>query len=274
MSITQAPETTDLPDELQRDPRDQRAAEDAAESARKGLGLSLTAIAAGALSSVTSAYLGSSLGTAGTIVGAALGSVVGAVATAIYTVGLQRTAVAVRTLAQRVTVRDASAPDVVETIDEPLARRFPALGRGRVSRRAWLVGGAALAALIAFVLSLTLITGVESATGTSLSGEQGTTIGRAQQQAASRSAAQPAADEPAVNGTNPEAAPSATTEPSAAPTASVAPTASPTATPAPSASTSPQPAATTPTAPATTAPAAPTRTPQPAVPSVAQTPAA
>ena len=109
------------------------------------LTLSVTALAAGALAAVTSAVIGSHLGTAGTLTGAALGSVIGAFSTALYTFGLQRT--------------------------------WHALG-ALTPRRAKLVAGVLLTALVAFVVALGAITGLEKATGTSLAGEPGTTVER------------------------------------------------------------------------------------------------
>lgn len=107
--------------------------------------LSVTALAAGALAAVTSAVIGSHLGTAGTLTGAALGSIIGAFSTALYTFGLQRTWHALRAL---------------------------------TPRRAKLVAGVVLTALVAFVVALGAITGLEKATGTSLAGEPGTTVER------------------------------------------------------------------------------------------------
>lgn len=180
---------------------------------RPVLSLSMTAIASGSLAAVTSAVVGSHLGTGGTLVGAAVGSAIGAVATALYTFGLERT-------------RHA------------LAAMTP--------RRATLVGGVLLSALVAFVVSVGAITGMEKAAGTSLGGQPGTTVGRAVEARTSPS------------GTEKETP----SEPVSAPAVAAAPTATPT----PVASAEPTPAAVSadPAARPTTSPQpepAPTSTP-------------
>ena len=199
---------------------------------KPALALSPTALAAGALAAVTSAVVGSHLGTAGTLAGAGLGSVIGAVATALYSFGLERTRHALGAL---------------------------------TPRRAKVVVGVLASALLAFVVSLGLITGFEQATGSALSGGSGTTVQQARVAVAQRQT------DPA-----PEAAPPAEPAPVAPTQAAPTPveTSPSSAAPAPSesasahepvvdASSSPEPTPSAPqgatvptTAPAATAPAA------------------
>ena len=194
------------------------------------LTLSVTALAAGALAAVTSAVIGSHLGTAGTLTGAALGSVIGAFSTALYTFGLQRT--------------------------------WHALG-ALTPRRANLVAGVLLTALVAFVVALGAITGLEKATGTSLAGEPGTTVERVRVVTVERPAAAGAevADEAA-----PAASESATQDPVTADPMLATP--SP-AEPQPGASAEPTPSET----PAPTEPTTPTDSPTAGTP-VPSTPSA
>lgn len=184
------------------------------------LTLSATALAAGALAAVTSAVIGSHLGTAGTLTGAALGSIIGALSTALYTFGLQRT--------------------------------WHSLS-GLTPRRARLVAGVLLSALVAFLVALGAITGVEKATGTSLTGEPGTTLQQVRVVTVERAAPAGVTDaEPAVGPVQaeptasegatptevtptpqPSEAPATTTQPTPTPSAAPAPTTAPTdATPA------------------------------------------
>lgn len=181
----------------------------APEPSKPVLSLSATALVAGALAAMTSAVIGSHLGTAGTLTGAALGSVIGASSTALYVFGLERTWHALRAL-------------------PPL--------------RAKLAAGVVLAAVAAFVLAIGAITGMEKVTGTSLTGQPGTTIEQARSANVGRAAAPKADPEPAV------------------PSEQAAPTAS---------EVTPTPAE---TAPATPTPAEPTPSGEPTTPAPTQAP--
>lgn len=106
-------------------------------------------VIAGALAAITAALLGSTLGMAGTVLGAGVASVVTTVGAALY----------LRSL------RGVHARVVTRTEPPPATRRrlgWPAL---------------AAATVLAFVLGMLVITGVEWARGAQLSGGQGTTIG-------------------------------------------------------------------------------------------------
>ncbi|MFV0453343.1 MAG: hypothetical protein ACK5LS_14085 [Propioniciclava sp.] len=138
--------------------------------------LSPTAVVAGALASLTSAFLGSTLGTAGTIIGAAIGSMIGAVATALYSFWLRRATSSVASLAGR------TRPDAARSsaVGRPSAEDRPAptdasRSPSRIRPRA-VVASVIAASAIAFVLSLIAITALETGTGRSLSGGTGTTV--------------------------------------------------------------------------------------------------
>ncbi len=218
-------------------------------SPRPKLELSATGVVAGALASVTSAVLGSQLGTADTLVGAALGSTIGAVATAIYAFGLKSTTHRITTVASRYrSVAPETEADLDQKLEDKLdevdaaapvlPERTPVSTRRRVTR--WTIAGVVASAVAAFVLALGFITGLESATGTSLSGTSGTTVshvaqgGQSDADAAAtttEATAEPsAATTPAATAS---ATASATPEASASPTAEATPTATPTATSTP-----------------------------------------
>lgn len=172
-------------------------------SPRPKLELSATGVVAGALASVTSAVLGSQLGTAGTLVGAALGSAVGAVATAVYSFGLKSTTHHISTISDRLRHTEGDDADDAETASDDADttgdaaapdRESGATGDGPAERPTvatawrrpvtwWTIAGVLVSAVIAFVIALGIITGLESATGTSLSGTQGTTVSNLAQEA-------------------------------------------------------------------------------------------
>ncbi|MGH3759147.1 hypothetical protein [Actinophytocola sp.] len=159
-----------------------------------------TQVLAGAMAAVTAAVLGSTMGVAGTVVGAGLASVITTVGGALYLRSIQRTKQSVRTVRNLVVTRAGptrvtlveekaepepeapaaagAAPDhEAETLteneeeagedesDQPPARRrlrWPAL---------------IAASVLAFVVGMLVVTGVEWVRGEPLSGGNGTTVG-------------------------------------------------------------------------------------------------
>jgi hypothetical protein len=188
---------------------------------------------ASALAAVTAAVLGSRLGMVGTIGGAAVGSAVTSTASTLYLHSMERA----RTVVGRTaplsrplgTPPLGGQPTGVPAEKEPVARH----------RLGW--GLAAAGAVVAFVLSLTVITGLESARGRPLSGDGGgggTTLGRVLDGPAPAATTTPAPT-PTPSGTPSGSAtptPTATTDPTGTPTPTADPTETgvPTTTPPPS----------------------------------------
>lgn len=218
--------------------------------------LSATAVVAGALAALTSAFLGSQLGTAGTIAGAAVGSTIGAVATALYSYGLRHTKHTVATLAQRTRSLSTQGPpeDDVEPLDPSGSDSAPARKRRGVGRVTAIVG-VLLAAVVAFVVALVVITGIEVGTGHSFDGGTGTSVSRVATgstevdagDASATDDATSASDtpsetaespDPAVTSATPESTPS-TTEANAEPTPTPTPSSTPLATTTPMAPSAP-----------------------------------
>jgi hypothetical protein len=105
--------------------------------------LSPVNLIAGCLAAVTAAVLASFFGVAGTIIGTALGSIVGTAGTAIYTHSIRRTQRRLNTL------RSHGVPT-------------PSTAGGlHLSARNWLMIG--IAAVAAFAITMTVVTGVEAA---------------------------------------------------------------------------------------------------------------
>lgn len=125
-------------------------------------------VLAAALAAVTAALLGSTMGVAGTVVGAGLASVVSTVGGALYLRSIQRTRQRVRSVRNKVVAR-AGATTVTLTEPEP-ARQPPPSRRLR-----WPV--VIVGSVLAFVLGMMAVTGVEWVRGEPLSGGDGTTIG-------------------------------------------------------------------------------------------------
>lgn len=148
-------------------------------AASRAAQLSTTKVLAGGMAAATSAVLGSHFGASGTVGGAAVGSVITTIGTNLYQRSLERARDRVArqlplpsALTSRgapttfVTTTDEQEPTVAESASPAVRAPFP-VGRWlRVS----LVG-----ALLAFGLSLGLVTGIEWATGSPLSGGAGTT---------------------------------------------------------------------------------------------------
>jgi hypothetical protein len=208
----------------------------------KKIDLSLTQIIGGALAAMTAAAVGSRLGAAGTLIGAALASVVAGVASTVYTASLRHGREKVRTVlwagqgesATKVVLDStptavgaeaADAPaaplDVADVVvdaapqPEPVsapARVWESVRSSRIRWKAVLAG-----ALAVFAVAAVVITGIEFVSGSSLSGEDGTTIGQVSRAETRKS--EPTADPRSDASATEEGAPSEspTDEPTAAP---------------------------------------------------------
>lgn len=263
----------------QRDPSSKPPGETPPEKPKPAL--SITQVVGGALAAMTAAALGSRVGVAGTVVGAALASVVAAVASTVYTSSLRRTSKTVSTVWRTrvrpdghggtTTVVEETTPDGTSiepatsappTWAEATADPDPAAtdveadqpdDQQRRRRIGW--KPVVVTAVLAFVVAAVALTGLELATGRSLSGGGGTTVG---QVAEGRDAA------------TPEPSPTPTRRTSASPSAT--PTAGPTAAPS---TTAPTPSASTPTTEPTPTPSAgPTASEEAPTPGASSTPSA
>ena len=191
------------------------------------LDLSLTQVLGGAFAAMTAAYLGSQLSVAGTVVGAAVASIVAAVAGSVYTASLRTTQNRVKTVFRgRVgstlvptTVESTPSWDVPTSTGAPARPNAPAPVLSRRPRLQW--KAVALSALGAFLLAAVALTGLEIATGSSLSGEQGTTVTQVTEP--QRPVTQ---DDPSPSASPSSAAPSSASPSPASPAPSAAPTAS------------------------------------------------
>lgn len=168
--------------------------------------LTATKVIAGAGAAATSAVLGSYLGAAGTVTGAALGSAVTVVGTSVYQHYLERTRESVRarirlpsgrmvTVSEQIAVPpprsadDGDAPptqvlvtpvggSAVEGSAGPASTATVApVIAARRRRRRWVAAG--VATVLAFLVGMLAITGVEWVKGSSISGDRsGTSVGR------------------------------------------------------------------------------------------------
>jgi type IV secretory pathway VirB10-like protein len=157
------------------------------------LSFSLPQILGGALAAATAAVIGSTLGVAGTVIGAALASVVGGVLGTLYTAGIHKTKRGIdHAVAKVISSGEAMAPDAQslsaetkilpavepagETEQLPAAppETTAASEPGRGQR---LVVRAVVATLAIFLIAFVAITSWELATGKTLSGSPGTTVG-------------------------------------------------------------------------------------------------
>ena len=211
------------------------------ETADKAKLFNVPQIAGGALAAVTTAVVGSQLGVAGTLIGAAVASVVAAIAGTLYTKGLEHT----RDGVKKIVLRDGSGdtevlvvPDEglressVQTTALPVAGRHAA-GKRSIWRSPWAVAGGMLAtALATFAVALVVITGWESASGQTLNGQSGTSVGRVADRTPSKTPSATPTPTPSETGTpTPTPSETPTDEPSSTPTPSATPTASATASP-------------------------------------------
>ncbi len=230
-------------------PNDQRAAPKTTSETKPKIDLSFTQVMGGALAAMTAAFLGSRLSLAGTVAGAAVASIVAAVASNVYTASLRTTREKMQTVF-RGRIADSDLPVTVEATDDtftwsdaqPAAARTPAPPQSPRQRR-W--PSVVLGALAAFALAAAVLTGLELASGQSLSGGNGTTV----TQVAERKPAADPTSEPsrATPSPSPSPSPSATSTPQPSATASSEPSATPGAPePVPSATSSATPAPSTP----------------------------
>jgi len=137
----------------------------------RNFNLTLTQISAGALAATVAAALGSRLGVAGTVVGAAFGSVTTSVVAAVYQHSLDRSRDRMRAIA---TARRAAGGLDQPAVPEDSAVPEPEAAAPATRRRVAL----ALGVLAVFLVSLMMITGIETIRGGQLSGGGGTTVGK------------------------------------------------------------------------------------------------
>jgi hypothetical protein len=153
------PETTDRTEKIED--------KDTDKDQPKGLQLSATQVAAGALASVSSAVVASFFGLAGTLIGAALASVISTVSAALYSSSLQKTNERLRTARSQLTGRQ---PPVADTKVAPAAPATPATqvlpahldprrAPARRPRPRWT--RVAVYAAAVFVMAMGVITGIE-----------------------------------------------------------------------------------------------------------------
>jgi hypothetical protein len=164
------------------------------EQAKTGLDLKAAQIAGGALAAVTAAYLGSKLNVAGTITGAAVASVVSTIGAALYQRSIERTRESVRKVGNKAWVIRPADGESLKTNDVVVAAEAEADAPAGIdseidsdkthkldkppteARKRWPV--VAVGALLAFVIGMLAITGIEWARGGPLSGgDQGTSLG-------------------------------------------------------------------------------------------------
>ncbi len=153
------PETTDRTEKIED--------KDTDKDQPKGLQLSATQVAAGALASVSSAVVASFFGLAGTLIGAALASVISTVSAALYSSSLQKTNEKLRTARSQLTGRQ---PPVADTKVAPATPATPATqvlpahldprrAPARRPRPRWT--RVAVYAAAVFAMAMGVITGIE-----------------------------------------------------------------------------------------------------------------
>jgi hypothetical protein len=150
-------------------------------------------VLAGALAAITAAVLGSTMGVAGTVVGAGLASMVTTVGGALYLRSIQRTKQGVQSVRNLVVARagttsvtlverepePADHTELAETADTVAADQATSDEDGEQppARRKLRWPALIAAAVLAFVLGMMVVTGVEWLRGEPLSGGEGTTVG-------------------------------------------------------------------------------------------------
>jgi hypothetical protein len=156
-------------------------------------------VLAGALAAITAAVLGSTMGVAGTVIGAGLASAVTTVGGALYMRSIQRTKQSVRTVRDMVVARAGGT--TVTLVEERAERQDTDTADEKESTAAELAEGTGLetrteivepaepparklrwpaliaASVLAFLVGMMVITGVEWIRGEPLSGGNGTTVG-------------------------------------------------------------------------------------------------
>jgi hypothetical protein len=183
--------------------------------------IKLSQLIAAALAAITAAFLGSRLGVAGTVVGAGVASIVSTVAGALYQHSLDRTSRTVRSRVGPARTDDPAAEDTV-LVQPPIARR---------RRPRWVV--AAALTVLAFVIGMGAVTGVELLKNGPLSGgDNGTTVGSLFGQPTQRTTST-TPPTPSTTTTAPTTTQPATTAPTTTPTTTTAPPTSTTTTTAP-----------------------------------------
>jgi hypothetical protein len=209
------------------------SAEPTAAAPAKAPELTVNKVLAGAGAAATSAVLGSYFGATGTVAGAALGSVASTVATTLYQRSLDRTrdtiVARVRlTGGRKADVSDAptvqlSVPRQRQPVEEQATTQLRVEPVLRRPRRWWVWAGATV---LAFVIALVVVTGLEWAKGSSLTtGQPGTSVGRVlTPEPGGHSDAAPAEEETSEE---PTASPEPTTE--SAPSDEATPSAGPSA---------------------------------------------
>jgi hypothetical protein len=130
--------------------------------------LSPVQLIAGCLAAVTAAVLASFFGVAGTIIGTALGSIVGTAGTALYTHSIRTTQARLHTIRTHESAGSAAAAGGGDLPADRAGERAHETrhvpghpGWQHYLRRNWVM--IAVAATVAFVLSMTAVTGVEAA---------------------------------------------------------------------------------------------------------------
>ncbi|HTF50361.1 MAG TPA: hypothetical protein VK735_23220 [Pseudonocardia sp.] len=145
--------------------------------------LSMSKVLAGSMAAATSAVFGSYFGTLGTVGGAAVGSIATTVATSIYQRSIERTRDTVKTKVLGVTGRGGGDDEVQQfvpvederTVRLEAGRAAPAEARPARRPVRLVVAGT----FLIFLVGLALVTGIEWAKGSPLSGGTGgTSVGR------------------------------------------------------------------------------------------------
>lgn len=150
------------------------------EAKEEKSGLRIAQVMAAALAAVTAALLGSTLGVAGTVVGAGVASVITTVGGEIYLRSLQRTreaALKARQLATSGIRRRGQAEPEIPLTDQPtvqLAKPTEEPSRLRKLRWPLIIGSS----VVAFVVAILAIVGVEAATGGKVAPGTGSSIGK------------------------------------------------------------------------------------------------
>jgi len=140
---------------------------DADKDQPKGLQLSATQVAAGALASVSSAVVASFFGLAGTLIGAGLASVISTVSAALYSSSLRKTNEKLRIARSQLTGRQSPVADTEvapAAADTPATRVLPAhldprRAPARRTRPRWT--RVAVYAAAVFALAMGIVTGIE-----------------------------------------------------------------------------------------------------------------
>lgn len=222
-------ETLEITEKKTEQPSDATPEEKSAPEKKKLF--NLPQIGGGALTAITMAVVGSRFGAAGTILGAGLASVMSATISTLYTRGLERTSVRVKTIV-------GSRNGVKGGRTVAVSKKTVESGPARWRRPLLLIGGMVVTSAVTFVLAMGVVTGWEFGRGETLDGRKGTTIGQVSKPRASATPVDPSASA--------KPTPSAT-EASEDPTASATPTATATSTSTPEPTASPT-AEATPTA--------------------------